>query len=68
MPAILSRSSLTVRTVSPMVRTRSHGMKCVAVRCVGHHPEVALRQAGTDLIVETLEQVSAQKIQELLSK
>ena len=49
-------------------RRSAGGMKCVAVRCVGHHPEVALRQAGADLVVETLEQVSARIIQDLLSK
>jgi hypothetical protein len=43
-------------------------MKCVVVRCVGHHPEAALRQAGADLVGESLEWVSARIIQELLSK
>jgi beta-phosphoglucomutase len=38
------------------------GMKCVAVRFVGHHPESALRQAGADLVVGSLEEVSAQEV------
>jgi beta-phosphoglucomutase len=43
------------------------GMKSVAVRFVGHHSEDSLRQAGADLVVETLEQVSADTIRGLLS-
>jgi beta-phosphoglucomutase len=43
------------------------GMKCVAVRCVGHHSEASLRQAGADLVVDTLEQVSAATIADLLN-
>lgn len=30
------------------------GMKCVAVRFVGHHPTEKLRQAGADLVVDSL--------------
>jgi beta-phosphoglucomutase len=43
------------------------GMKCVAVRCVGHHSEASLRQAGADLVVDSLEQVSATAIADLLN-
>jgi beta-phosphoglucomutase len=53
--------------VAGVQAARAGGMKCVAVRCVGHHPEAALRQAGADLVVETLEQVSARTIREMLS-
>jgi beta-phosphoglucomutase len=42
------------------------GMKCVAVRFVGHHPEDALRQAGADLVVSSLEEVSVQAIVDLV--
>lgn len=52
--------------VAGVQAARAGGMKCVAVRCVGHHPETALRQAGADLVVETLEKISARMIQELL--
>jgi beta-phosphoglucomutase len=43
------------------------GMKCVAVRCVGHHSEASLRQAGADLVVDSLEQVSVAAIADLLN-
>jgi beta-phosphoglucomutase len=46
---------------------KSGGMKCIAVRFVGHHPEEVLRQAGADRIVETLEEVSAEAVRQLLS-
>jgi beta-phosphoglucomutase len=43
------------------------GMRCVAVRFVGHHPAEALRRAGADLVVETLENVSVGDVRELLN-
>lgn len=52
--------------VAGVQAARAGGMKCVAVRCVGHHSETSLRQAGADLIVDTLEQVSATEIADLL--
>lgn len=52
--------------VAGVQAARAGGMKCVAVRCVGHHSEDSLRQAGADLVVETLEQVSANTIRNLL--
>jgi beta-phosphoglucomutase len=51
--------------VTGVQAARAAGMKCVAVRCVGHHPEATLRQAGADLVVESLEQVNAQTVIEL---
>jgi beta-phosphoglucomutase len=54
--------------VAGVQAARSGGMKCVAVRCVGHHSEASLRQAGADLVVETLEQVSANSLGELFSR
>jgi beta-phosphoglucomutase len=42
------------------------GMRCVAVRFVGHHPAERLRVAGADLVVETLEQVTVADVQRLL--
>jgi len=53
--------------VAGVQAARAGGMKCVAVRCVGHHSEDNLRQAGADLVAETLEQVSASTIQSLLA-
>jgi beta-phosphoglucomutase len=48
--------------VAGVQAARGAGMKCVAVRFVGHHPEAALRQAGADLVVDSLERVSAQDV------
>jgi beta-phosphoglucomutase len=45
---------------------RVGGMKCIAVRFTGHHSEERLRAAGADLVVQSLEEVSAQEIEELL--
>jgi beta-phosphoglucomutase len=53
--------------VAGVQAARAGGMKCVAVRCVGHHSEESLRQAGADRIVETLEQLSADAIVDLLA-
>jgi beta-phosphoglucomutase len=52
--------------VAGVQAARAGGMKCVAVRFVGHHPEEALRQAGADLVVPTLEQVTPQAVRALL--
>jgi beta-phosphoglucomutase len=48
--------------VAGVQAARAAGMKCVAVRFVGHHPEAALRQAGADLVVDSLERVDAQAV------
>jgi beta-phosphoglucomutase len=48
--------------VAGVQAARAAGMKCVAVRFVGHHPEAALRQAGADLVVDSLERVNAQAV------
>jgi beta-phosphoglucomutase len=53
--------------VAGVQAARAGGMKCVAVRCVGHHSEASLRQAGADRVVETLEQVRASEIVDLLA-
>jgi beta-phosphoglucomutase-like phosphatase (HAD superfamily) len=53
--------------VAGVQAARAGGMKCVAVRCVGHHSEANLRQAGADFVVETLEQVSARTLENLLA-
>jgi beta-phosphoglucomutase len=45
---------------------KAGGMKCVAVTHVGHHPEAALLRAGADLVVRTLEEVSAADVLTLL--
>jgi beta-phosphoglucomutase len=51
--------------VAGVQAARAGGMKCVAVLS-GHHSEEALRGAGADLVVHTLEQVSAATVRGLL--
>jgi beta-phosphoglucomutase len=45
---------------------RAGGMRCVAVRFVPHHSEESLRQAGADLVVGSLEEVSPAEIARLV--
>jgi beta-phosphoglucomutase len=52
--------------VAGVEAARAGGMKCIAVSFVGHHPEDRLRAAGADLVVPTLENVTVQKIIDLL--
>jgi beta-phosphoglucomutase len=53
--------------VAGVQAAKAGGMKCIAVRFVGHHAESALRAAGADLIVPTLEVVTVPIVQQLLS-
>jgi beta-phosphoglucomutase len=48
--------------VAGVQAARAGGMKCIAIRHAGHHPEAALREAGADLVVDSLEKVSAQSM------
>jgi beta-phosphoglucomutase len=48
--------------VAGVQAARAGGMKCVAVRFVAHHAEEALRWAGADRVVDSLEQVSAEQV------
>jgi beta-phosphoglucomutase len=45
---------------------KAAGMKCIAIRFVGHHSDPDLRQAGADLVVATLEAVSLETVRRLL--
>jgi beta-phosphoglucomutase len=45
---------------------KAAGMKCIAVRLGGHHSEAALAQAGADLVVRSLEEVSVETLRQLL--
>jgi beta-phosphoglucomutase len=45
---------------------KAGGMKCVAVDFVGHHGEAALRKAGADRVVKSLEEITAGHIRQLL--
>src|SRR5262249_10823849 len=51
--------------VAGVAAARAGGMKCVAVRFVGHHPEEKLRAAGADLVVRSLEAVTAERVERL---
>jgi beta-phosphoglucomutase len=52
--------------VAGVQAARAGGMRCVAVNFVGHHSEEALRQAGADVVVRTLEEVDAAQIVRLI--
>lgn len=52
--------------VAGVQAAKAGGMKCVAVRFVGHHPAEALAKAGADRVVDSLEQVSVQDVQKML--
>lgn len=52
--------------VAGVQAARAGGMRCIAVSFVGHHPEAALRNAGADCVVKTLEQVTVETVRELL--
>jgi beta-phosphoglucomutase len=54
--------------VAGVQAAKAGGMKCIAVRFVGHHAEAVLRQAGADLVVDTLEGVSVETIRRILIK
>jgi beta-phosphoglucomutase len=48
--------------VAGVEAAKAGGMKCVAVTFVGHHPEEKLQAAGADLIVDSLEKVTVEKV------
>jgi beta-phosphoglucomutase len=51
--------------VAGVEAAKAGGMRCVAVRFVGHHPADKLAAAGADLVVETLEEVTADDVRRL---
>jgi beta-phosphoglucomutase len=52
--------------VAGVQAAKAGNMKCIAVSFVGHHSETALRAAGADLVVKTLEQVHVETVRRLL--
>jgi beta-phosphoglucomutase len=46
---------------------KNGGMKCIAVRSVGHHSEDSLSSAGADLVVDSLEAVTVDEVRRLVS-
>jgi beta-phosphoglucomutase len=53
--------------VAGVQAAKAAGMRCIAVRFVAHHPVEKLQAAGADLIVPSLEVVSVETVQRLLS-
>ncbi len=54
--------------VAGVQAARAGGMKCIAVRFVGHHPADKLQAAGADLVVPSLAEVSAETLRRLLQE
>jgi beta-phosphoglucomutase len=52
--------------VAGVQAAKAAGMKCIAVRLGGHHGEAALAHGGADLVVKSLEEVSVEKVRQLL--
>jgi beta-phosphoglucomutase len=52
--------------VAGVQAAKAGGMRCVAVRFVGHHPEEKLKAAGADLVVASLEQVDVETVRKIL--
>ena len=52
--------------VAGVQAARAGGMRCVAVTFVGHHPADKLSRAGADLVVGSLEEVTATEIAALV--
>jgi beta-phosphoglucomutase len=54
--------------VAGVQAAKAAGMKCVAVRFVGHHTEDKLRAAGADRVVESLAEVTAEEVRRLVTE
>jgi beta-phosphoglucomutase len=52
--------------VAGVQAAKAGGMKCIAVRFVGHHPAEKLQAAGADLVVPSLADVSVETVRRLL--
>jgi beta-phosphoglucomutase len=52
--------------VAGVEAAKAGGMACVAVTFVGHHPAEKLQAAGADLVVASLEEVSADQVAALV--
>jgi beta-phosphoglucomutase len=52
--------------VAGVQAAKAGGMKCIAVRFVGHHPEAKLKDAGADLVVKSLEEVGTADVLALM--
>jgi beta-phosphoglucomutase len=61
-----SRCLVLEDAVAGVQAAKAGGMKCIAVRFVGHHPEAKLRDAGADRVVKSLEEVTVADMIDLL--
>jgi beta-phosphoglucomutase len=61
-----SRCVVFEDAVAGVAAAKAGGMKCVAVRFVGHHPAQSLRDAGADVVVESLEDLRAEEVMRLI--
>jgi beta-phosphoglucomutase len=52
--------------VAGVQAAKAGGMACVAVTFVGHHPAEKLRAAGADVVVASLEEVTAEQVAALV--
>lgn len=52
--------------VAGVQAAKNGGMRCVAVSFVGHHPQEKLRDAGADVVVRSLEELSAEQVVRLV--
>jgi beta-phosphoglucomutase len=64
--AALSRCVVLEDAVAGVEAARAAGMRCIAVRFVGHHSAEALARAGADLVVDSLEHVTVETVSKLL--
>jgi beta-phosphoglucomutase len=62
-----SRCVVFEDAVAGVQAAKAGGMKCVAVRFVGHHSADTLRQAGADIVVDSLESVQIDDVLRLWS-
>jgi len=63
-----SRCVVFEDAVAGVEAAKAGGMKCVAVRFVGHHPGEKLAAAGADVVVESLDEVSFEAVEGLFGK
>lgn len=54
--------------VAGVEAAKAGGMACVAVTLVGHHPAEKLRAAGADLVVASLDEVTAEQVAALVAR
>jgi beta-phosphoglucomutase len=62
-----SRCVVMEDAVAGVEAAKAAGMKCIAVRFVGHHSSANLSEAGADMVVDTLENASMQAVRHLLA-